>query len=88
MKNVFHIHGIVDDGLILGLNDTSQLHNDNFKQDDDILTALIKPKRNKELKELIDQECIDIINESHIIILFGLSLGDTDKFWWETIGKK
>ncbi|NDW09420.1 AbiH family protein [Dysgonomonas sp. 520] len=87
LNKILHIHGLINDGMILGVNDASQIHNDVLKSDDDVLTTIVKPKRNQELKELIDKEAIDLIRQSQLIVLFGLSFGDTDKFWWELIGK-
>lgn len=31
------------------------------------------------------EKAVEIINKSHIICVFGMSIGNTDKMWWETL---
>lgn len=86
LRDIKHIHGYTDGNMILGVNDVSQISNIQFKDESDILDALIKPECNKALRHLIDKECEDIISSSQLICTYGLSIGDTDKVWWEKIG--
>ncbi|TCN65649.1 AbiH family protein [Acetobacteroides hydrogenigenes] len=88
IQNIYHIHGFYNERMILGVNDASQIKNEKFKINAEIAETLIKQELNKNLKHLIDQECIETIERSDIICLFGLSMGETDKIWWEYIGKK
>jgi hypothetical protein len=82
---VKHIHGLLDVGLIIGLNDNSQASNESFVKDIDFIEAFIKTEYNKASSHLVDKECIDLLNNASIICVFGSSLGLTDKFWWELI---
>lgn len=86
LRNVLHVHGYTDKDMILGVNDISHIENENFKENIDIIEAIIKPECNKGLKHLIDQQCQNIIKSSQLLCIFGSSLGDTDKIWWEVIG--
>lgn len=86
LRNVLHIHGYTDKNMILGVNDISHIENENFKEHIDIVEAIIKPECNKVLKHLIDLECQNIIQSSQLLCIFGSSLGDTDRIWWEMIG--
>ena len=88
LREVEHIHGLVDLNLVLGVNDTSQIANDAFKTDSYILNALVKPKANESGGHLVDRDCKYIINSSNLICLFGLSFGKTDQIWWEIIGTR
>ena len=36
---------------------------------------------------LVDEEATSIINQSKIICIYGMSLGETDKKWWKLIGQ-
>lgn len=87
LNNIIHIHGSVDDP-ILGVNDKTQIANENLREDIRVQNYLIKPLMNQSLRHLNDNKTKEIINNSHLICLYGLSLGDTDKTWWELIGKR
>lgn len=88
VKNVKHIHGTLDERMIIGVNDISQVKNSNFINDEDFIQSFVKPEYNKSCSHLVDDECIKLINKAGIICIFGCSLGETDKFWWELIAKK
>ncbi len=77
---------IHDLDIILGVNDETQIKNDKLRTDYG-KTLLVKPFVNNRLETLVDEECRELINESDLICLFGLSLGETDATWWETIGE-
>lgn len=83
-----HIHGFSNDRMILGVNDTAQIENKDFQENDRINNALIKSVCNKGIGHTIDDWCINQIQDSHLICIFGSSLGCTDKIWFEFIGNK
>ena len=82
IKPVKHIHGSLEERLIIGVNDVSQVLNKNFIDDIDFKEAFIKTEYNKASNHLVDDECINLINKANIICIFGSSLGITDAFWW------
>lgn len=88
LKTIRHIHGYTNKDMVLGVNDSSQITNDILSSDAEVLEAFVKSECNKIQKHLIDQDCKELINKSNLICLFGLSLGDTDKIWWEFIGER
>ncbi|WP_375605651.1 AbiH family protein [Flavobacterium davisii] len=88
IKPVKHIHGLLDERLIIGVNDNSQVSNENFTKEIDFNEAFIKTEYNKASGHLVDDECVDLINNANIICVFGSSLGLTDMFWWELICNK
>jgi len=87
-KNIYHIHGYVDDRMVMGVNDISQISNSNFHSNIDVLDALVKIECNKANKHTIDDQCNKQILSSELICIFGSSLGDTDNYWWEQIGEQ
>lgn len=87
IPRISHIHGYISERMALGVNDVSQINNETLKSDQDIVTSLVKPEFNKELRHLIDRDCQASIEDATWICLFGLSLGDTDRCWWRTIGQ-
>ena len=85
--NIVHIHGYIDSNMIMGVNDASQITNPDFAKDNDILKEIVKPIQNTEIKSRYESMLIDVINASHIICIYGMSLGETDKKWWDMISK-
>lgn len=83
-----HIHGFIESRLILGVNDTSQISNDIFHKDTKIADRYIKSECNKVYGLEHDEKCQKWLESADLICLFGLSIGDTDKKWWEILGEK
>ncbi len=88
LDNIYHIHGTLDSYMVLGVNDSTQIKNKAFKKNNDIKDKLVKPETNKQARNGIDEKCKDIIKDSQIICLYGTSVGDTDKMWWNLIGSQ
>lgn len=87
LGTIEHIHGFHNHRMVLGVNDVSQIANEQFRESRRITDAIIKPQCNSVQKHLVDRNCIELIKQSHIICVYGSSIGDTDKIWWETIGQ-
>ena len=83
--SIVHIHGTDTSKLIMGVNDESQIVNSEFRSIRKIRRALIKPEANEANHLGNDEICNQIISNSRIIVVFGMSLGKTDKVWWETL---
>lgn len=84
---IIHIHGLSNTPII-GLNDVSQIRNESFKEDEDTQEFLLKPKINKAVGHLNDKKSLFNISQANLIYLFGVSLGVTDKLWWEAVGER
>lgn len=85
LGNVTHIHGTTDAEMILGVNDVSQINNNLLKSDSDFLDTFIKERMNENIGQGKNQSVKEIIEKSHIIGIFGMSIGITDKIWWEEL---
>lgn len=89
LQSINHIHGtIYDTELILGVNDVTQIANESFRSDEQVLDMLVKPTTTVNRGDLTDDHCTRLIQESDIICLFGLSLGETDNKWWAAIAER
>lgn len=82
---IIHIHGTTDEEMILGVNDVEQIGNDLLKGEEIFLDTFIKRRMNKSIGQRKTEKAIDIINNSHIACVFGMSIGNTDKMWWEAL---
>ena len=88
LKEIKHIHGYLDTEMVIGVNDKSQIANESFRENRDILEFIVKSECNKANKNNIDREFTNEINTANLIYIFGSSIGDTDKKWWELIGER
>ena len=88
LSGIEHIHGYYDNRMIMGVNDISQIKNQSFHNNQDILDALVKPNCNKVNKTTIDDLCNSQITRAKVICIFGSSIGDTDNYWWHSIGEQ
>lgn len=85
LNELIHIHGFTNERTILGVNDLSQVANENFHIDSDFIEALIKTESNSSQRHKVDKKCEELINTADMICIFGCSLGETDKFWWNLV---
>ncbi|WP_215222824.1 AbiH family protein [Echinicola shivajiensis] len=88
LSGVEHIHGYTDRRMILGVNDISQIQNKSFHNNTDVLESLVKRNCNKVLRHTRDSFVENQINSANLICIYGSSIGDTDKVWWELIGER
>lgn len=84
-KAIINVHGVIDRFLTLGLNDETQLASDFFEIDD--LNDLLKPNSLTNSREYRRKNAENTIMNSDIIVIFGMSIGSTDKHWWEKIAE-
>ena len=85
--NVLHIHGYVKKEMIMGVNDPSQIKNRELANDPDIVETLVKPLQNENIGTVNDALLTATIQNSDIICIYGMSIGNTDKKWWDMISK-
>lgn len=87
INKIIHVHGTLNDSMILGVNDETQISNFLLRTNR-VKEYLIKPEMNENSETLRDEECSKLISEANIVIIYGMSIGDTDKYWWEMLMKK
>lgn len=83
--SIAHIHGYLDNAMIVGVNDPTQILNPQFSNDEVVVRELVKPQQNIICRTGNEDAAYAIINKSDIICIYGMSLGETDKKWWEYI---
>lgn len=89
LKRILHIHGSLEEtSILLGVDNSEQIDNADFKDNEDVTDLLVKPQGNKNIGSLIDETCHGLISKADLICLFGLSLGATDQTWWEDIKER
>jgi hypothetical protein len=88
LSKIEHIHGLLNERPILGVNDIEQIANKKFHSSQDTVELLVKPIHNQELGHMIDDDCLTHIKQANLICIFGCSIGETDKKWWVAVGKR
>ena len=90
LGNICHVHGTIEEYMVFGVNDESQIANESlfeceygeiFKQ------MLIKIQANASYQENTDAKAESLLRESSVIYVYGMSIGETDKLWWQRICK-
>ena len=85
---LIHIHGTLDNTMLTGVNDISQLSNKDIKNNEDILECCIKPLMNDHSGNHLNERVNRIIRHTDIFIVFGMSIGETDRVWWNAIAQQ
>lgn len=86
ISSLIHVHGVLGDTILFGVNDVSQIANEKLAKEEDVQNELIKPKANNGMHNTINRDVERLISASRLIVLFGTSIGETDNKWWEFIG--
>lgn len=82
----FYLHGTLEgDDAILGVNDSDQIKNKKFNSNHEMLLSMCKLEINKYIGENKIKKAEGILDSSTIVCIFGMSIGETDKHWWEKI---
>lgn len=87
-RQVIHVHGLLGDSIIIGVDNESQIANDNLRNNEDVKDILVKEQSNYSMKYTRHNICESLILNAHLIILYGVSLGETDARWWKLIGEQ
>lgn len=88
LNNVYKVHGSLRGTFLMGVNDSSQIANSAFSTNPDICDFLVKPRINQNLGQYFDRFAIELIGEANLIIVFGMSIGETDKLWWKQVAER
>ena len=87
-RQVIHVHGQLDDSIIIGVDNESQISNEAFRNNENVKDFLVKIQSNLAMKYTRHAVCEGLIKNANLIILFGVSLGKTDERWWRLIGEQ
>ena len=85
---IHHVHGTVNAQMVFGVNDKSQIAKPdifNCEYGDLYEELLIKQQANQGYQENTDTKAKKLLNDSQILYIYGMSIGATDKLWWERV---
>lgn len=87
-NKLIHVHGTLHNQMTFGVNDPSQLISKNQAISEDSYFEFVKPMFNDECLNTNNLDCESLINIADLIVLYGVSLGDSDKKWRDLISAK
>ncbi len=89
ISNIVEAHGsISEENIVFGLNDKSQISNlELFTHSDDVvfLEQILKPQINEFTHRDVYKVFERQLETTDFVYVFGMSLGESDKIWWEMI---
>lgn len=86
-KKVIHMHGMLANYPVLGVDNATQIANQELLSVPNFTDVLLKPQSVNSIGQLWHSEAQEIISKSRIIGIFGMSIGESDAKWWNAIIK-
>ncbi len=83
----FHIHGELSN-MVLGVNDESQIANSSLANNVEFREEFVKPEYNTACRNARNEEFSNMIAHADVFVIYGASMGLSDKKWWLAIGKR
>lgn len=87
LRSINHVHGLLDDMMVMGVNDSSQIKNLLYNDDLDIVEEFVKPEYNDACMNDKNSACESLVKSADVLVLYGTSLGPSDNKWWKLIGE-
>ena len=93
-KNILHPHGIISDDfdgseIIFGASASEQFAVDDSTGFELLNELWVKPNKNREIYGNENTEHLsELVSNARVFLLYGVSLGDSDQYIWEMIGKR
>lgn len=85
VASYIEIHGSLNTQIIMGVNDESQINLPKERIDTAIKRTLIKPQTNAALGRTENSLANKLIEESTVLVVYGLKLGETDNKWRQIV---
>lgn len=84
---IIHVHGTTKRDMVFAVNDETQISNIELYKTvpDYYLHQLIKIETNRDNEQRTDEKAREILTKSHLLYIYGMSLGETDRLWWKRI---
>lgn len=85
LNTIYKVHGALNREIIFGVADTEQIANKSLAQDMDATDVLVKTRTTAIRRDYVSKRCADLIKKADIIVMYGLSIGETDRNWWKLV---
>lgn len=84
-RNILHVHGTTERFPVLGVNDESQIVNKELLNTPQFKEMLVKAENVRALGMLWHNQAEELISNSRVVCILGMSLGATDAKWWRKL---
>lgn len=88
IRQLCHVHGTLEKEIVFAVNDENQIAKPDifdFEDGEICKHLLIKQQANESYQENTDTKARQLLQNSTIIYIYGMSLGETDALWWNRI---
>lgn len=85
---LFHIHGTLNNEMMTGVGEPSQLANTIFQRTDIITSLCVKPIMNENCRNEVENNVSELIDKTDIFVIYGMSIGITDAKWWSGVVRR
>lgn len=74
--------------MALGVDSPDQIKNEELSKSPKVMRRFVKSESNRCYEREYDRDCMDWLYQADAIFVFGMSMGETDRRWWRTIGER
>ena len=74
--------------MVMGVNDNSQIANSSFANSIEFREEFVKPEYNAACRNARNEDFSDMITRADVFVIYGASMGLSDKKWWQAIGER
>lgn len=85
--NIIHVHGTITEFPIIGVDADGQIVNQELLATPQFREIMIKAECVNALGRLWHRQAEELISQSRIVCVFGMSLGETDAKWWRKLAQ-
>lgn len=87
LGNIINVHGTVINDMVFGVGDKSQIAMPSLFDgySSEYINQIIKSEIDKDNKENTYKKAFNLLDNSKLIYIYGMSIGETDKLWWKKI---
>ena len=83
--SIVNVHGTEGSFPIMGVNDKTQIANKQLAETLSFSDRLVKPQINQRIRMNYAEQAASVLSSSKIICIYGMSLGITDRDWWDRV---
>lgn len=83
--DLFAVHGTLLDYPVCGVDGSDQICNAALSENYDVKRSVVKPVINDYIAQGVDLDAMNAIKRAEAIVVFGMSIGASDRRWWKTI---
>lgn len=86
-RTILHVHGATNEFPVLGVNDETQIANQELLKTPQFKEMMCKADSVRALGKLWHEEAEKQISKSRFVCILGMSLGDSDAKWWRKLNQ-